>query len=539
MRNVYKILLFLNLVIIFIGTLIGIMLGLVISNMVADFVNQNYAVNLLITFNYLEIFLILSAIVVTSVFATFPVLNRLRNISPKELLSHGEKSEGARTIKSVLFDIFIGVLPITFLAMYFLQSILYGGLSIVAIILVYGGLMIFYFYFVDFVYKNRNIFNFPLKMITTQKKFDGFFGLITFASLFVALTAIYNLSIVRTSIDEYLKKDLSQTLPSTYVLDVQGSQEKVLKDNFPEITLFPNVRARIIKIDDLEVQKAIEEGRSGVDRELGREFNLTYRDYLLSSEKVVEIESGKTFESIKPGEVSVEREFAKRAGIKMGSQVVFLIQGIQLSAKVTSIREVDTRSGFPFFYFILADAELQDFPKTFFGYVNLDSDNQSELKNFLAKEFPNVSVIDTGNIAKIAENLINALLLIILIITMPPLLLSAMLIVTILASVAKERKRDGARLMALGKTHSFIRLYYILESISTTVLASAFAYIFALLVSNFVIIEFLEIESLVFFDIVSFLIFIFILFGIMLVSIFLWNAGRKSLREYLNYEENN
>jgi putative ABC transport system permease protein len=527
------------LVIIFVGTFLGIFFGWYLTTYISKFTKANFEVAMLVKTNFLEFFFIFISIFITSIFATFPVLNRLKNISPKELLSHSNSSAHSKTFKSILFDVLIGILPITFFAIYFLESFLYGGLAILAIVLVYASLMLFYNYFVAFVYRYRDIFNFPLKMITAQKKFDGFFGLITFASLFVALASVYSLSIVRTSIDDYLRKDLKRTLPSTYILDIQGSQKDKLQSNFSEVTLFPNVRARITNIDGLDILKAVEERKEGVDRELGREFNLTYRNYLLPSEKVVEMENGYNFENIDAGEVSLEKDFAKRANIKLGSNVSFLIQGITIDAKVTSIREVDTRSGYPFFYFILSPKVLESFPKTFFGYANYDNIKQAELKNYLAKEIPNASLIDTGNITKIAEDLIGVLLLIILVITIPPLFLSGMLIVTILASVAKERKRDGARLMALGKTHMYIRNYYILESTSTVVLASGFAYIFALLVANFVIIKYLKISNLVYFDLVSSLIFVFILFGIIFTSILLWRAGGKSLKEYLNYEENN
>jgi putative ABC transport system permease protein len=374
-----------------------------------------------------------------------------------------------------------------------------------------------------------------LKLITAQKKFDGFFGLITFASLFVALTSVYNLSILRTSIEEYLRKDLTRTLPSTYILDVQKSQQENLLANFPAITLFPNVRARIVEIDGLNIQKELENKNASIDRELGREFNLTYRDYLLSSEKLIQ----GNFANLKTGEVSLEKSFADRANIKMGSSVKFLIQGFEIVTTVTSIREADTRSGLPFFYFILSPDELSQYPATFFGYANFDTTKQGELKNYLAENLPNVSIIDTSAITKVGEELINVLLLIILIITIPPIVLSSMLIVTILSSLSKDRKRDGARLMALGKENKYVRNFYILESTSSVVLASGFAYVFALVLSNFVILEYLKIKNLVYFDFISFYIFIFILFGIILVSVLLWRKGNKSLREYLNYEENN
>lgn len=535
LNSIYKILFLINSCVIFLGTVFGIVFGYWASFYVEKMAEMNFGLFMFVQINYLDLVYIFVIIFTTSIFATVPVINRLRGVSPRDLLSHGESRNNMRTTKNILFDILVGIFPVTVAAIYLLDSVIYGLAAMFGIILVYGGLMLFYYYFVDVVYRFRDIFPFSLRLITAQKKFDGFFGLITFASLFVALTSVYNLSILRTSISEYLEQDLSRTLPSTYVLDVQNSQKEILLKNFPEVTLFPNVRARIVEIDGLNIQQELEKKDTNIDRELGREFNLTYRDYLLPSEKLVDGD----FKNLKIGEVSLEKSFAERVNITMGSNIKFLIQGFEINAEVTSLRQADTRSGLPFFYFILSPNELSQFPATFFGYSNMNPERQSGLKNYLAENLPNVSIIDTSAVTKVAEELVGVLLLIILIITIPPIILSSMLIVTILFSLSKDRKRDGARLIALGKENKYVRNFYILESISSVVVASGFAYIFALLVSNFVVIEYLKINNLVYFDLVSFFIFIFILFGILLVSVLLWRSGKKSIREYLNYEENN
>ncbi len=533
-KSAYKILFLVNIFIISLGAILGLIFGLGLTNLIASYVGSSYGLLLNISPSILEMILIFIALAVTSIFATIPVLSRMRSISPKELLTHNANKEAKNTRINILRDVLVGILPITFFAIYFLESLWYGALAIFIIVAIYGLVMLLYHYFINFLYFKRRKFSFAFKMVIAQKKFDGFFGLITFASLFVALLALYNLSIIRTSIESYLTEDLKRTLPSVYVLDIQGSQKDALVASFPDINLFPNVRARITSIDGVDIQAELDRENPSVDRELSREFNLTYRDYLMTSEKVVD---GATTVG-QPGEISVEAEFANRANIKLGSEMLFLIQGFKVSGIVTSIREVDSRSGLPFFYFVLSPEDIGKFPSTYFGYANIDQPTYDELATYLSVEIPNASIINTSDVTKIAETLISALLVIILIITIPPLVLSSLLIVTILYTVSKERKRDGARLMALGKTNAFIRNYYILESLSVALLASVVAYVFALLVSNFSILQYLEIPSLVYFDSVSFYAFLFILVMIIAVSIFTWRGGRN-LREYLNYEENN
>lgn len=534
-RSIYKIFIFINSCTIFLGTAIGILSGYIITIYLEKLAQINFDLFLRLDVDYLGLVYIFCVIFVTSFFATLPIINRLKAVTPKELLSGSEKGGGRRTARAILFDVLVGILPVSFAAIYLLDSFTYGILAILAIIGAYGGLMFFYYYLIDNLYKVRDFFNFSLRLIVAQKKFDGFFGLVAFASLFIALASVYSLSILRTSIDDYLKTDLSRSIPSTYVLDVQSSQMDDLLKNFPELNLFPNVRARIAEIDGTDIQKALEGKETGMDRELGREFNLTYRDYLLPNEKSV---SG-DFAYLDTGTVSVEKDFAERANIRLGSYIKFIIQGIDLEVKVVNIREVDTRSGYPFFYFILDPKQLSEFPKTFFGYSNIEDLRFSEMKNYLSQNAPNVSVINTSSIKKTSEEIVDLLILIILLITVPSIILSCMLIVTILSLVSKDRKRDGARLAALGKENKYIRNFYILESSSTVIIASVLAYIFALVVSNFVIIKYLKINNLVYLDTTSLYISISILFSIFFVSLFLWRKKDKSLREYLNYEENN
>lgn len=534
-KSIYKILFLVNLFVISIATIFGLLGGYYLTSFVVFYVKSNFDLILHLNTNSLELISVFLALVLTSLFATVPVLNQMRRISPKELLNHSNLKNIKNTKVNSVLDIVFALLPITFFSIYFLDSVFYGILVVLGILAIYGLIMVFYYYLIDVLYEHRNRFHFSFKMVLAQKKFDGFFGLVAFSSLFVALLAVYNLSIIRTSIDQYLKQDLKRSLPSVYVLDIQNSQKDELLNKFPQINLFPNVRARIMQIDDTDVLKELAKEEVKIDRELGREFNLTYRDYLLPSEKV---DSGE-FDMQNIGGVSVERDFAKRANLEMGSKITFLIQGFEINSTITSIREVDSRSGYPFFYFILSPNEISKFPTTFFGYANIDDNENSNLTNYLTQKAPNVSIINTSSITKIAEDVINLFLIIILIITIPPLILSALLISTLLASVSKERKRDGARLMALGKTMKFVRNYYIIESISTTLFASIFAYILSLVISNFIILKYLKIDSAVYFDSTSFYIFVLILLILILVSFFTWKGGGKSLKEYLNYEENN
>ncbi|MDQ3076199.1 MAG: FtsX-like permease family protein [bacterium] len=533
-RHVYKILFLVTLAVIVLAVGIGFAFGYFATLSVMQYVENSLGIILPIHVQGFEVLLVSLAIIVTSMCATVPILSRMRGIRVKELLTHTNESAGRYSRKALAFDVLVAVLPITFFAMYFLKSVWLGLLVMLSIVCLYGIVMIIYRLGIDWLYETRMRMSFPVRMVVAQKKFDGFFGLITFTSLFVALVSVFSLSLTRTSIEQYLQEDLGRTLPSVYVLDIQNSQKETLAQSFPELTLFPNVRARITQIDETDIQTELTLPEPGIDRELGREFNLTHRNELLSSET---IEKGE-FEDFGKGEVSVEEEFAKRAGIELGSRVTFLIQGFPVETMVTSLRSVDSRSGFPFFYFVLSPDDIARFPATYFGYASLDADGIDRLAQYLAQSVPNASFVNTSNITEIGLSLVKFLSVIILVVTIPPIVLSVLLIITILATLSTERKRDGARLMALGKTKSFIRNYYILESQSTTIIAAFLGYVISLAIANFLILQYLKIDSVIYVELLSLYVLLAILGGILIASIVMWRSGNKSLREYLNYEDN-
>lgn len=531
--SVSVILLLVNSVVISAGIFFGSASAFIVNAWIGDAVADNFRISLERTPDVLQVVSIIALIYITSLFATLPVVGRLKSLSPKELLINSRNKEGD-VYRNVFRDILIGLFPVALISIYFLDSILYGSIIVGAIILTFGLVMILYSLVVRGLYRVRSAFPFFLRLIVAQKKFDGYLGLVTFASLFVALTAVYNLSILRTSVDGYLRGDLRGSIPSVYVLDLQKSQIGKFKDLYPESTLFPNVRARLVSVDGLDVQKELEKEKPKLDREFAREFNLTYRTNLLEGEEVLR---GR-FEGIRKGEVSLEEDFAERLGADLGSTLVLNIQGFDLAVEVTSLRKVDTRSGLPFFFLVFSPEDLEKYPNTSFGYLDIPPEDIGGLSKKLSEDFPNVSLIDTGRVADITEDIIGLLLVVILVITVPPIALSTLLIINIIAILSQDRKRDGARLMALGKTKGYLRNFFIFESTITLVLSSVGAYVFAFFVSNYLIVRFLEIGNVVYFDAVSFFIFATLLVGIIAVSLIIWSKGKRSIKDYLNYEEN-
>ncbi len=519
--------------ILIVSTLIGGVLSVVLFDSILNYILVNFDLNLPFVNLFLPaIFTVL--IVFTISFASFmPSLRSLLRLNPKLLLSGGEESKEKNMFANFVIITLSTLVPLVLIAIFLLESFVYGLVSILILILVYVILAILFYYIILALYRNRNRFNFLTRTLLSYKYSDGLFGIVSLTSLYVALTSLSLLILLQSTLTTFIKGDLGESLPSIYVVDIQKSQIDSIRENFSDVTMFANVGARILFIDDLDIQRSVALSDGSVSREFGREYNLTYRQDLLPNEQVVR----GSWLSNKKNEVSVDKDFADRANIKLGSKVIFSISGFEVESTVTSIRETDSRSGLPFFFFVFNPVDLEKYPTTFFGYTYLDDADKSRFTDFLATNFPNISIIDTTEITKFAENLVGGLLIIIFVISIPPLVLALFLIITLIISSFSGRRKQSAQLMALGSKKDFIERLYYIETVSITIVSGVLGYVTSVIATLLIAKYYLKIKSIAYFDIELVIALCAIILFVFILATVLWRTEKKPLRELLSYEE--
>jgi putative ABC transport system permease protein len=516
-----------------IGSLLGILVGVLVYLGTASYIGN--ALNIILPapdfLRYGSITWGLMALLALGAF--IPTMHTVLGLQPKQLLIGEERNavgQGWLFLTVVTIATFT---PILGLSVYLLESWYQGFVVVGAVAGMYALIIGLFSVLLLALYRVRGRFPFTVRSLIAQKRADGLFGTASFTSLFVALSVLCTLVLLQSTLERYLTQDLSTTVPSSYVIDIQPSQSESLIAAFPELILNSNTPARIMRIDDTEIQTAIALGDPSVDRELGREFNLTAREALLSSEEVV----GGEWHEGRSGEISVDEAFAERANIRLGSEIVFSIQGFEVAGRVTSMRTTDSRSGLPFFFFVLSPQDLEPFPQIFFGYAYHGADRQQELARFLAEEMPNVTVVETTAIAPLLIALTELLLLVVFIVTIPPLLIALLLIITMIISSYAKRRREGGRLRALGATKRYVTTWYIIETVLLTVLAASIAYAAGGLGTYLVSTEFLEVSSVVLFDPLLGIGLLLIIALTALIGVVLVKSDTMPLRELLSYAE--
>ncbi len=518
--------------VVFLGNVVGVLIAKGAFFLIQTFVEKQFAILLpqpqyLLMLSFTTVFLVGIAIA-----AFVPTLQQLLRLKPKQLLmGETDSSESARPL-TLFFITGVTLLPLLVASSWLLGSVLRGAGIVLGVILTYVLIASLFLLLLAALYRARGRFSFALRSVIAHKRADGLFGIISFTSLFVALTAFASLVLIQVSIREYLVTDLSQTVPSTYVLDVQPSQKDALLSQYKDLTLFSNTPARIVAIDSLRIQEELAAGSDTVDRELGREFNVTARNELLSTDEVI---AGTPWIGTK-GELTVDEDFAERAGIVLGSKIEFSVQGFPLEGVVTSLRKTDSRSGLPFFYFVLSPLDLEPFPVVYFGYGYQTETEQAELSRFLADTMPNVTVLKTQALAPLILKITSLLFLVILVVAIPPLLIASLLIVTLIISSYSVRRLEAARLRALGATTNQMLAQYLLETSAITVSASLFAYLCGVGVTYGVVTYVFKFKSIVFFSPILILALGSIVAVVILLGTYLFKTDNMKLRELLSYD---
>ena len=196
---------------------------------------------------------------------------------------------------------------------------------------------------------------------------------------------------------------------------------------------YPIIRARILTINGEKINRQKERRRRSDN--LARTFNLTYRSYLLEDEKIVK---GNRLHNDDWGDlqVSVMDTVAKIKDMQIGDRISFKIQGVPLTARISSIRSRDSRSLSPFFYFVFPDAVLAQAPQTLFAALRVETGQLGPLQTRIVARFPNISVIDMSQTITIFARIMTRLSRIVRIFSM--FSISAGILILVSAAVAAD-----------------------------------------------------------------------------------------------------
>jgi putative ABC transport system permease protein len=253
-----------------------------------------------------------------------------------------------------------------------------------------------------------------------------------------------------------LNKNTEMSPPNYFFIDIQHDQIKafieVLNRVAPdsERTLTPLVRSRLHSVDNKLIENWDYKDKEREEWFINREFVLTYIDG--PPPKDNEIIEGKWWNEgpAKIAEVSLEQDAAKRLNAKVGSQLTLDIQGILVSATVTSIRKVNWRNMRTNFYMIYSPGALDAAPLTYVATVNVSEQNELQLQHALVKTLPNITALSTRDIINTVESTVAKLTTLVDFMSGFAIVAGLFILSGSIASTQFRRLRESAVLKILG-----------------------------------------------------------------------------------------
>ena len=404
-----------------------------------------------------------TGILISILFSALPLL-RIRHIKPNVLLRETAVSKrGAldllRWTTAVL--VMLGLLMVVSwqagsvrVGLFFL-----GGLAVTA-----GGLYLAATLLILLVRRTRPLTSFALKQAINSLHRPGNQTRVIVMVVGLGVFLVISTESLQANLIHEFDLRRNGDIPNMFLIDVQKDQEQGLSDLVTQLTgnrplLVPTVRLRMLAINGNEIDfNEIDKKR---DRNrLSREYVVSYRPTLESNEKVV---AGKFWDSSSSPEpeVSIEESMRGLAGLDVGGEMTFDVQGRKLTARVTSIRHVDWRNARTGFLVLFRPGTLEDAPQMFVGALNGPTGEveRSRFQRALVDAYPNVSVIDVVDVVRAIERIIHNITLAISFVGAFILLSGGLILIGSLAMTKFQRIYEVALLKTLGaKRKTLLRI---------------------------------------------------------------------------------
>ncbi len=220
----------------------------------------------------------------------------------------------------------------------------------------------------------------------------------------------------------------------------------------------PLVKMRIDSINGQGAGAPARPGQRGVVRRAGwaarREYNSTYRDSMAPGERIV---AGRWFSGPpSPGalpEISVEDGVATELGLALGDTVTWNIQGVRVTTRVTSYREVKWASFQPNFFVVFQTATLRDAPTQYVMLANApDPTAVALLQRDIVAKYPAVSSIDLTLVQRTVGDVIGKVTMAMRFLAMLSVGLAIPVLFSAVTATRRQRVREGVLLKTLGAT---------------------------------------------------------------------------------------
>ncbi|MEK7402319.1 MAG: FtsX-like permease family protein [Gemmatimonadota bacterium] len=252
---------------------------------------------------------------------------------------------------------------------------------------------------------------------------------------------------------------LEQSRANVVFFDVQDDQHRgvdsiVRASGHAIVQEAPIVPMRLAAINGVPVATMLADTNRRNRRSpwsLRREYRSTFREEVATSERIVD---GTWWESgDKTPQVSIEQDLARELRVTLGDSVTWDVQGVKVTTRVTSTREVTWARFEPNFFVVFSPGSLERAPKQYAMLAHVPTSVEvAALQRAVVRVYPNVSSLDLTLIQATIGNVLNKITSAIRFMALVSLAFGIPVLFSAVAATRRARLREGVLLKTLGAT---------------------------------------------------------------------------------------
>ncbi|HEX7383020.1 MAG TPA: FtsX-like permease family protein [Burkholderiaceae bacterium] len=317
-----------------------------------------------------------------------------------------------------------------------------------------------------------------LVLATRQIAARPAFAVLQVSALAVGLLALVLLVLLRTDLIASWRAATPPDAPNRFVINLQPEQGEAFRARLAgagirDYDWYPMIRGRLVAIDGRPVgpgDYAEDRARRLVDRE----FNLSHAAEPPAHNDIV---AGRWVPN-EADAVSVEQGLAQTLGLKLGDRLRFDIAGTPLEGRITSLRKVDWGSMRVNFFVMFPRATLPDVPTSYIAafHEKPAADGHSgAFDNALARDFPNLTVIDVSNTIAQVQRVLDQVVRAIEFLFGFTLAAGLVVLFAAISATREARAREFAVMRALGASGALLARVQRVELLGVGALAGLLA----------------------------------------------------------------
>jgi putative ABC transport system permease protein len=286
------------------------------------------------------------------------------------------------------------------------------------------------------------------------------------------------LYLVQTNLLHRLQLGSQATHANLVLFDIQreqvGTVDSIVRAaGYPVLQHVPMVPMRISAINGVTVRTVAHTRSSWA---LRREYRSTYRDTLTPSEK---LSSGTWFAPRRNPppdgvwDISLDKDVAKELNVRLGDQITWDVQGVEVPTRIRSLREVNFARFEPNFFVVFEPASLDQAPASFVMLTAVPgAAARAQLQRTLVDRFPNVLGLDLSLVRETVASILDRIAVAVRFMAIFSLATGVLVLLGAVAASRRRRIQEGVLLKTLGATRPQIRRIMLAEYATLGLLGS-------------------------------------------------------------------